>query len=67
MLESGQRIQHPKSLMTRDFINKMAKDLIRMCDALEKHGLVDYQYGVAEEQIIMGKCGPNQIPVDLLY
>ncbi|EHL01709.1 hypothetical protein M7I_2346 [Glarea lozoyensis 74030] len=23
-----------------------------MCDAVEKHGLVDYQYGVAEEQII---------------
>lgn len=26
-----------------------------MCDAVEKHGLVDYQYGVAEEQIIMSK------------
>lgn len=55
MLESGQRIQLPQTLMTQDFINKMAKDLIRMCDAVEKHGLVDYQYGVAEEQIIMGK------------
>jgi hypothetical protein len=33
----------------------MAKDLIRMCDAVEKHGLVDYQYGVAEEQIIMSE------------
>jgi len=53
MLESGQRIQHPQTLMTQEFINKMAKDLIRMCDAVEKHGLVDYQYGVAEEQIIM--------------
>lgn len=53
MLQAGQRIKHPQSLMTQDFINKMAKDLIRMCDAVEKHGLVDYQYGVAEEQIIM--------------
>jgi hypothetical protein len=59
MLESGQRIQPPQSLMTQDFINKMAKDLIRMCDAVEKHGLVDYQYGVAEEQIIMSKLGPE--------
>ena len=33
----------------------MAKDLIRMCDAVEKHGLIDYQYGVAEELIIMSK------------
>lgn len=55
MLQAGQRIQHPQSLMTQDYINKMAKDLLRMCDAIEKHGLVDYQYGVAEEQIIMSK------------
>jgi len=39
--------------MTQEIINKMAKDLIRMCDAVEKHGLVDYQYGVAEEQIML--------------
>jgi hypothetical protein len=58
MLQSGQRVQHPQSLMTQEFINKMAKDLIRMCDAVEKHGLVDYQYGVAEEQIIMSKSLP---------
>lgn len=58
MLESDQGVQHPQSLMTQNFINRMAKDLIRMCDAVEKHGLVDYQYGVAEEQIIMSefKC-----------
>jgi hypothetical protein len=55
ILEAGQRVQHPQSIMTQEFINKMAKDLIRMCDAVEKHGLVDYQYGVAEEQIITSK------------
>ena len=54
MLETGQRVQHPQSLMSQEFINKMAKDLIRMCDVIEKHGLIDYQYGVAEEQIIQG-------------
>ena len=51
MLEAGQRT----GLITQEFINKMAKDLIRMCDAVEKHGLVDYQYGVAEEQIMESK------------
>ena len=45
--------------MTQEFINKMAKDLIRMCDAVEKHGLVDYEYGVAEEQIIMSESRPS--------
>jgi hypothetical protein len=54
MLETGQRIQQPQSLISQEFITKMAKDLIRMCDVIEKHGLVDYQYGVAEEQIMQG-------------
>ena len=54
MLETGQRVQQPQSLMSQEFITKMAKDLIRMCDLIEKHGLVDYQYGVAEEQIMQG-------------
>jgi hypothetical protein len=30
----------------------MGKDLVRLCDNVERHGLVDYQYGVWEEQII---------------
>ncbi len=59
MLESGQRIQTPQSLISRDFITKMSKDLIRMCDTVEKHGLVDYQYGVAEERIMDSKCQPR--------
>ena len=63
MLESGQRIQPSQSLMSQDFIKKMAKDLIRMCDAVEKHGLVDYQYGVAEERIIMSKSIPENFYV----
>ena len=59
MLESGQRISSPQSLMSQDFINKMVKDLIRLCDGIENHGLVDYQYGVAEERIIMSKSLHN--------
>lgn len=53
MLETGHRILPPQSLMSQEFINKMMKDLIRMCDGIESHGLVDYQYGVAEERIVM--------------
>jgi hypothetical protein len=52
ILESGQPLQQNQSLISQEFVNKIAKDLIRMCDAVEKYGLVDYQYGVAEEQII---------------
>lgn len=52
MLESGSHPPPPQSLISAAYLDKMAKDLIRLCDDLEKHGLVDYQYGVWEEQII---------------
>ena len=51
-IHSGNPPRHPQSLISHDFLNKMAKELIRHCDNIEKHGLVDYQYGVWEERII---------------
>jgi hypothetical protein len=33
----------------------MGKDLIQLCDQLEQHGLVDYQMGIWEEEILSGK------------
>jgi len=51
-IHSGNLPRHPQSLISHDFLNKMAKELIRLCDNIEKHGLVDYQYGVWEERII---------------
>lgn len=41
--------------MSLDFINKMGTNLTRLCDSVEKYGLVDYQYGVGESQIIDSK------------
>jgi hypothetical protein len=40
--------------MTKDQIEEMGDELVRLCDGLERHGLVDYQYGVWEEQIEAG-------------
>lgn len=58
MLESGQRIRLPHSLMTQERIKKMVNDLHGLCDGIAKHGLVDYQYGVAENDITTGKLCP---------
>ena len=33
----------------------MGNEIIRLCDGIERHGLVDYQYGVWEDQIVAGK------------
>jgi hypothetical protein len=54
MVESGQQLQRSQSLVTKEGLEKMGKELVRLCDGIERHGLVDYQYGVWEEQILAG-------------
>lgn len=49
---TGQRPQPPKTLIDYDFLEKMGTQLVKNCDNMEKHGLVDYQMGVWEEEII---------------
>ena len=43
------------SLLPRDRMESMGKALIQLCDQLEQHGLVDYQMGIWEEEILCGK------------
>ncbi|KAL2125983.1 hypothetical protein VTI74DRAFT_2013 [Chaetomium olivicolor] len=52
MMESGQQLQRSQSLIPIERLQKMGKDLVRLCDNIERYGLVDYQYGVWEERII---------------
>ncbi|KAE9977335.1 hypothetical protein BLS_001467 [Venturia inaequalis] len=52
MLDTGQRPHHPQSLLESDQMEGMGKELVRLCDIMEKHGLVDYQMGVWEEEIV---------------
>ncbi|PKS05365.1 hypothetical protein jhhlp_008739 [Lomentospora prolificans] len=52
MTESEQKLQGVETLLSKDDLEKMGKELVRLCDGIERHGLVDYQYGVWEEQII---------------
>ncbi|KXX78872.1 hypothetical protein MMYC01_204764 [Madurella mycetomatis] len=52
MLGSGQQLQRSQSLIPQEGLQKMGKELVRLCDSIERHGLVDYQYGVWEERII---------------
>lgn len=52
VLDTGHHPRHPQSMISTEFLEKMAKDLVRFCDGIEKFGLVDYQYGVGEEDIM---------------
>ncbi|TKA56357.1 hypothetical protein B0A49_10037 [Cryomyces minteri] len=56
MLDTEQEPQEPQSLLEIDFMERMGRELVRLCDNVEKHGLVDYQIGVWEEEIITRKA-----------
>lgn len=43
------------SLIKPDFLEDMVDKLVGLCDHLGKHGLVDYQYGLWEAEIVDGK------------
>lgn len=42
----------PQSILDKRALTEMGNELVRLCDSVEQHGLVDYEMGVAEEQII---------------
>ncbi|KAF3760202.1 hypothetical protein M406DRAFT_296888 [Cryphonectria parasitica EP155] len=52
LMESGMQLSRNQSLVTDENLQKMGDELVRLCDNIERHGLVDYQYGVWETQII---------------
>ena len=57
MIDSGQPPPQPQNILQENFLERMARELVRMCDGMERHGLVDYQMGVWEEEIMSGEQG----------
>ncbi|KEY66191.1 hypothetical protein S7711_07648 [Stachybotrys chartarum IBT 7711] len=51
LMISNQPPPPSQHLMSHETLTKLGSELVHLCDGLEQHGLVDYQYGVWEEQI----------------
>lgn len=49
MIERGVQ---PTNFLTVDIMKNMGEELVRFCDKVEQHGLVDYEIGVWEEEIL---------------
>lgn len=47
-----QPVREPRSIMSQQMLETLSRELVRLCDSVEKHGLVDYQMGVAEEEVM---------------
>ena len=56
---AGQQLQSPKGILREEALQHLGSELIRLCDSMERHGLVDYQMGVWEEEILDCKCRLN--------
>ena len=54
--------QPPPSLMSAQTLEQLSRELVRLCDNVERHGLVDYQMGVAEEEIMDREPPPYPTP-----
>ncbi|KAL4780552.1 hypothetical protein BJX76DRAFT_364250 [Aspergillus varians] len=57
LLQTGR--QSPRtSLLSIEAMDTLGKQLIQLCDQMEQHGLVDYQMGIWEEEILsaLGQC-----------
>ncbi|KAH6606369.1 hypothetical protein Trco_005522 [Trichoderma cornu-damae] len=58
IMSSGQQLSRSQRIMSQRTIKKLGDELIRLCDGIESHGLVDYQYGVWEDRIetVLEEC-----------
>ena len=52
MLQLNQSPLESDTLLGARFLERMGSELVRLCDNVERYGLVDYEMGVAEEEII---------------
>ena len=52
MIGTGRPPIPPQSILPIETMERMGNDLVAHCDALGRVGMVDYQMGVAEEDII---------------
>lgn len=55
MLDSGKSPRAQRSLLPIETLRRLGDNLVAQADELERLGLVDYQMGVAEEEIITSK------------
>ncbi|KAI1823365.1 hypothetical protein F4861DRAFT_540119 [Xylaria intraflava] len=58
MHESDIPLHRTQNLISKEELKHMGDELVRLCDRIERYGLVDYEYGVWEENIldILGQC-----------
>jgi hypothetical protein len=55
MTRTGHRLPLGQSVLDSDDLETLGHEIVKLCDSIDKTGLVDYQMGVAEERIVDSK------------
>ena len=66
MLQLNRPPSPPQSVLDKRTLKRMGDELVRLCDGIEQYGLVDYEMGVAEEEIISSESSQRQDHVHYL-
>jgi len=69
MIQTGQQLPPGQSIMDSDDLETLGQEIVKLCDSIDKTGLVDYQMGVAEERIVDSEYSqPQGLPlISLTY
>jgi hypothetical protein len=66
MTRTGQQLPLEQSILDSDDLEMLGQEIVKLCDSIDKTGLIDYQMGVAEERIIDSKSlRPVALPTHL--
>jgi hypothetical protein len=55
MTRTGQPLPLEQSILDSEDLEMLGQEIVKLCDSIDKTGLIDYQMGVAEERIIDSK------------
>jgi hypothetical protein len=61
MTRTGQQLPLGQSILDSDDLETLGHEIVKLCDSIDKTGLVDYQMGVAEERIVDSKFSDQSL------
>lgn len=56
MMRTNQPLSNSDAILSAGALERLGNEVVRFCDDLEPHGLVDYQMGFCEEEILDREC-----------
>jgi len=66
MAQIEQKLPLGQSILDHEDLEMLGEEIVKLCDSIDKTGLIDYQMGVAEERIIDSEFLPHTTSATVL-